>query len=105
MSAAVVVDVVIFWIASAIFGSVIRSQKDAPSVDVSLGIILGPLGLIAALAIDGRSMCPRCKRRLNGQTTECPHCHLMIAWIRIVSGNPVPGPAAKLEGFQSRSLP
>jgi hypothetical protein len=102
MSETVVPYVVGIWIACGILEVVIGSQKKAAGAGYFLGIAFGPLGLIAALALDWRPLCPRCKARLNGQATLCPYCKLEIAWI---AGNydVTPVPADQAEAIKQKA--
>ena len=102
MSEAVVPYIVGLWIVSGILGCVVGSQKDAPGAGVALGLIFGPLGLIAALSLDGRPMCPQCKGRLNGRASVCPYCHKSLAWIRGVYGDPTPTPSKQAKVLQEK---
>jgi hypothetical protein len=59
---------------SAILGGVIGSAKDSSGPGALLGLIFGPLGLIAAYSLDNRPQCPMCGGRLNGQPQLCMQC-------------------------------
>lgn len=61
-------------IVCGVAGAVIGSQKNAAALGFVLGLCLGPIGVIAAFAIDKRQQCPKCRGRLNGAATVCQHC-------------------------------
>ena len=56
---------VVAWIASAGCAAFIADKKRAVGFGFLLGLLFGPLGLIAAGLIDGRPNCPRCGGRIN----------------------------------------
>ena len=50
-----------------------------------LGLLFGPLGLIAAFRLDERPQCPYCLSRINGRikgATVCPYCRNDLFWRR-----------------------
>lgn len=57
-----------------LLGMVIGHPKQAAALGLLLGVLFGPLGLVAAFAIDGRPKCPHCGGRLNGHVRKCQHC-------------------------------
>jgi len=84
----VVPIVILSWIASAILGTIVGSQKDAGEVGLALGLIFGPLGVIASFALDGRRECYRCNSRVNGRPMMCPYCNAELEWERNRSMSP-----------------
>ncbi len=62
----------------AILGAVVGSFKKAGDIGGLLGALFGPLGVIGALAIDGRPQCPKCGARLDGAPEVCPYCHVEL---------------------------
>ena len=79
------VDLSIFWVFLGWIGCIVAgacagSGKRATVTGAILGAILGPLGVIAALGLDGRYSCPRCSGKLDGEGNECQHCRLPLAW-------------------------
>ena len=56
---------VVAWMASAGCAAFIADKKRAVGFGSLLGLLFGPLGLIAAGLIDGRPNCPRCGGRIN----------------------------------------
>ena len=73
-------EIVVFWVVCAILGAIIGGRKDASGAGFLLGLIFGPLGVIAAFAMDSRSSCPHCGGRLNGRPQVCQHCQRSIQW-------------------------
>ena len=73
--------IIAVWIACGILGGIVGNEKNAMGGGLLLGFIFGPFGLIAALWLDSRPMCPQCKGRLNGEASVCPFCHIAIGWI------------------------
>ena len=76
-------EIIAFWVVCAILGAIIGSRKDASGAGFLMGLIFGPLGVIAAFAIDNRSSCPHCGGRLNGRPQVCQHCQRSIQWASI----------------------
>ena len=77
----------LMWcIVGGALGGIIGSSKQAGSVGAMLGALFGPLGVIAAFAIDGRQQCGKCRGKLDGQPEICPHCHARFA--QAVIGSP-----------------
>jgi hypothetical protein len=50
------------------------SPRESIGVGFLLGALFGPLGLLAAMAIDGRSKCSQCASRINRGARVCPYC-------------------------------
>ena len=75
-------DWLTIWLASAVscavLGGMIGKGNQAGGAGFFLGLLFGPLGVIAAFAMDGRSSCSRCGGRLNGQPEVCQHCGATI---------------------------
>lgn len=63
-----------FWLACAFLGAVIGGAKESPALGFVLGLLFGPLGMIAAFALDGRRECPRCGIRVTERQGTCPGC-------------------------------
>jgi len=72
--------IVLSWIASAILGAIVGAQKKEGAQGFVLGLIFGPLGLIASFALDGRLECYRCHSRVNGEPQVCPYCRAELGW-------------------------
>jgi len=72
------VTLLVTSVASGILGAIIGSFKNAGPIGGLLGLGFGPLGVIGALAIDGRPQCSKCRGRLDGKPEVCPHCHVRL---------------------------
>lgn len=62
------------WCVCGILGGVIASAKDAGVAGFLVGALFGPLGVIAAFALDGRPQCEKCRTRLDTRASICPQC-------------------------------
>lgn len=65
---------VAFWLVCGVVGGVIGNTKDAGVSGFLLGALLGPLGVLAAFAVDGRPQCEKCRTRIDPKATICPQC-------------------------------
>ncbi len=98
---------VLGWLACPIAGLLAAADRNAAGPGLLAGLLLGPLGVIAALGFDARPCCPRCGGRLNAGLSRrppwlCQHCRAPLRWKRGVPGLALPQrPAA--EG--NRELP
>jgi len=63
------------WILCAILGGMVGSRNRAGGLGFMIGLLFGPLGVIAAFSLDKREKCPCCGGRLNGLPLICPHCN------------------------------
>ncbi len=63
-----------------IVGAIIAQQKNAGGQGFLLGLFFGPLGVLAAFAMDNRPCCPKCHGRLDGRPEVCRHCNSPIDW-------------------------
>ncbi len=80
--------IVVLWIMSAIAGAFASADREAALMGFFLGLILGPIGAIAALGLDGRYTCPRCRGRLDGRGEICQHCGQEFVWVENRFGGP-----------------
>jgi hypothetical protein len=71
---------VFLWIASAICGAHAAADRNAGQGGFFLGLIFGPVGVIAALGLDNRPNCPNCRGRLDGRGRMCQHCGTLLEW-------------------------
>jgi hypothetical protein len=81
----------------ALIGAGIGSWKQARLEGLFLGLICGPLGVIAAFFPDNRSKCPQCSARLDATARACPHCQTVLALRE-------PNPRTNSEGWDNRNV-
>lgn len=62
------------WLVCAFLGAIIGEAREAGGRGFLLGLFFGPLGMIAAFAMDGRRECPRCGTRVTRRQSMCPNC-------------------------------
>jgi hypothetical protein len=68
------------WFGSGVAAGIIGHARHAAMAGAVLGLFLGPIGVLAAFALDGRASCPHCAGRLDGRGQICQHCHRPIRW-------------------------
>ncbi|MGE0605502.1 MAG: hypothetical protein AB7O62_00140 [Pirellulales bacterium] len=77
---------VLLWIGCAIAGYVAAHSRSAGSGGLILGVLLGPIGVLAALGLDGRPLCPHCGGRLDGRGKKCQWCAIALVWHQSAEG-------------------
>jgi ribosomal protein L37AE/L43A len=70
---------VAIWLVCGIVAGIIGSAKNAGVQGFIFGVMLGPLGILAAFAVDGRMNCSQCGTKLNAGAKICPSCHEPVA--------------------------
>lgn len=66
---------ILIWLACAVIAAAIGSKKNEAGSGCLLGLILGPLGILAALMSTGdRRPCPFCRELVHKEAVLCPHC-------------------------------
>ena len=73
------------WFGSGVAAGLIGYSRQAPIAGAVVGLFLGPIGVVAAFALDGRAACPHCAGRLDGRGQICQHCHRPIRWDNVPS--------------------
>lgn len=73
--------IVMFWFVCAIAGAIIGKAKQSEGAGFMLGLILGPIGVLAAFALDGRPQCRQCRGRHNPQALVCQHCGYRLSGV------------------------
>jgi len=68
------VFVALVWFTCAVIGAIVGNAKMAPAQGALLGLLLGPLGILIAFAIDARPQCGNCGGKVNGRVRVCQHC-------------------------------
>ena len=71
-------------------GAIVGYLKRAPGVGAMLGVLFGPLGVIAALVLDNRPHCTNCSGPLEHAASTCPHCHAALSDRRTAVEPPPP---------------
>lgn len=79
------------WLVCAAVAAIVGSARNAGGKGFLLGLLLGPLGILAAFAIDGREQCPHCGGRLNGRPQLCQHCQSHLDWPTLPGGGQLTG--------------
>jgi len=69
------------WLCSGVVGAIIGARRNSLGPGFLLGLLFGPLGAIAAFALDGRPMCPTCRNRIDLLAQMCPICRTELAWL------------------------
>ena len=77
---AFICPLLVLWGSCAILGAIAGKDREASDVGMLLGLIFGPLGLIATLGIDGRKCCPECRGRVPSGAKVCRSCRIPLAW-------------------------
>ena len=63
------------WVACGIIAGIVANKKGEGCLGVIIGLLLGPLGALIAIASSGnRVECPHCKEMIHKAATVCPHC-------------------------------
>jgi hypothetical protein len=73
---------VIFWLICGIIGTVIGSFRNAGGTGFLLGFLLGPLGVLLVLMVEGRPKCPHCAEHHQPGAKICPHCRTALTVTR-----------------------
>lgn len=72
------------WLLCACIAWLIGSRKGAHLLGLFLGLLLGPLGILAAIAMKGnRKQCPSCKEWVHKEARTCPHCAGDVSSVRV----------------------
>ena len=78
------------WLVSIFTAREIGRRKQDPQTGLMLGIIFGPIGIIAAGLLDNRPLCPDCRGRVNSiqdaPAKTCQHCNVAFTASKV----PVP---------------
>ncbi len=67
--------VAILWLACVVFSWSIGERKGHGCLCSILGLFLGPIGALIALAIPSRfTKCRECRKSIERKATICPYC-------------------------------
>jgi hypothetical protein len=84
--------ILVVWVMCIIAGAFAGSGKRAALPGAFLGMVLGPLGVIAALGLDHRRECPICTGKVDMHRDGkaiCQYCRTPVYW-RPLTGEPLP---------------
>lgn len=88
MEGAGLVCAAVFWMTCVLAAGLIGEQRGSYRGGIILGLLLGPLGIVATLGMDWRAQCGNCGGRIDGTPKVCPHCRVELVWNkRSLSGN------------------
>jgi hypothetical protein len=86
------IGAVLIWVCSGFVGGIIGARRNSADAGFILGLLFGPLGAIAAFALDARASCPACHNKLDADVIVCPVCRAQLGWI---GGTVLPAQAAE----------
>lgn len=66
---------------SALIGAGIANRRHGLLPGLQLGLALGPVGVLLALLVDRRPLCPHCREHVAAMATRCPHCQANIGHV------------------------
>lgn len=71
---------VFLWLVCAVAAAAIGSKKGEAGSAFLFGLVLGPIGVLIALASTGnRKPCPTCREPIHKKAEICPHCRTPLA--------------------------
>lgn len=86
------IGALIFWLLCGVYAAHIAEQKHAGNQGFWLGLLLGPLGVVAAGFLDNRPLCSECGGRLKGTPQKpfrlCPHCRAELRAVTYTAAPP-----------------
>jgi hypothetical protein len=71
---------------------------------VLLGLLFGPLGVLAAFALDARATCPRCYGRIDAEAYICMYCHTPLRK-REEEDRPAPTASLRVATLRPEAVP
>lgn len=73
--------VIFIWLTSAIIAAIIGSKKGNPIAGLFIGLIFGPLGVLAAILSEDKNRipCPYCAEKILKAARICPHCQKTVS--------------------------
>ena len=70
-----------FILLCGVVGALLGGSKGQAGLGFVLGALLGPLGIIIVLVIDGdRKTCPSCMSKVHKNAKVCSHCGSTIGY-------------------------
>ncbi len=70
---------VLGWMAFAVLTTVVATTKGKSRLMwAGIGWLLGPIGLILAVLMPDKRVCPTCKKRVSRRVVFCPFCRKPI---------------------------
>jgi len=74
------------WLICPVVAGLVAARRDRAGIGFILGLVLGPLGIVAAFVIRGnRRLCTFCKELVHNEATVCPHCQRVLPRLRFVA--------------------
>jgi hypothetical protein len=68
-------EILLLWILCGVIAAIIGAKKGEGFLAFIVGILLGPFGILAAIASKGkRKQCQFCKELIHKDATVCSHC-------------------------------
>lgn len=68
-------ETIFIWFLFTLISGMIASSKGFGCLGAFLGFLLGPIGIILVLIMNGnRKRCPYCKELIHIDATRCPKC-------------------------------
>lgn len=68
------------WILCGVAAAMIGARKGEGCLAFTLGVLLGPFGiLLAVLSKGNRRECPHCKELIHNKASACPRCQRAVS--------------------------
>ncbi len=76
MSVELFITGLVFWFGCGVVTSRIAAELRGRSANpwFWIGFLLGPIGIIAAVALQVKRPCPQCQGMIDPQARKCQHC-------------------------------
>jgi hypothetical protein len=71
-------ELILFWIICGVIGGMIGSSKGKTGAGVTLGLLLGPLGVIIVLVMKADTQKVEAQAIESRESKKCPYCSELI---------------------------